>query len=71
MFCTANNVFWEGRLNNEYNWVKSNKRKYHGASEDETGRSKRTEGELKSVSLLAVAVKPSAKIRALDAGKQA
>lgn len=64
-------MYWEGRLNNEYNWVKSNKRKYHGASGDETGQSKRTEGELNSVSLLAAAVKPSAKIRASDAGKQA
>lgn len=71
VFCAVNNVYWEGRLNNEYNWVKSNKRKNCGARRDETGQSRRTEGELNSVSRLAVAAKPFAKIRDLGAGKQA
>lgn len=54
-----------------YNWVKSNNRKYSGVRRDETGQSKRTQGLLNSASFLDVAVKPFAKIRALDAGKQA
>lgn len=54
-----------------YNWVKSNNRKSSGARRDETGQSKRTQGDLNSVSFLYVVVKPFAKIRALDAGIQA
>lgn len=54
-----------------HNWVKSTNRKCSEARRDETGQSQRTRGDLKGVSFLGVVGKPFAKIRALDAGKQA